>query len=447
MLRRPTVLPTEVDDSTSHRSRASKPKIVRRALKIGGLSIVLVTGLSHVGSAFGQNPPLQPAPMPPGPAPSNGAAPAAVPAPPKPLTAEELAAQKAKELKEKREKEEQEATAIAAQAETVLKEQDLSRREQLTKEVLDRTSSLSPSEMKNALLRRLTRSFSTQEDTRNDARKAALAIDQPAIAERARALVVLAKAEATAGQTQQAWWTLHEAQELALKLTDEQEIIGVFREIGAVEGSLQGGTSTTANGIIETVIQNGLPPKGYQEIDIIRAGGGPLRESTVIKHTYYYNGDRVYQGPNFKGGPAVVQVVHPKTGCPTQVHLNMPAGAPLIEHDDDFIRYHFPNVYMTVRFHSDGCSSVSYGHHLNNYDAMRRKIESRDLTPSFKSKDNSGTGNVARNLIETRLGGPIDVARRLPVLSDVLNKDEKRIPNTLQDRAKSTRLPDAIRRK
>lgn len=343
------------------------------------------------------------------------------------------------------------AERIAASAEAVLKEQDQVRKEEQAKQLIRDAGVLPPGEAKTSLLKRLARIFAGDNAT-TSARKAALSIDPTAAAEQARTLVLLARAELASGQGQQAWWTLHEAQQIALKLQDEREIVAVFREIGLVEQALTAAAgpapnySPTAEEVVTTVLDNGLPPKGYQELDIVREGGGPLREPTVIRHTYYYNGDRVFQGPNFKGGPTIVQVTHPKSGCEVCVRVNMPTGAPLIEYDDSFIRYYFPDVHVELRFRNSGCCEVDYHHHCNPYDKLRHQIEAKEVRKPEKSGP-GGTSNAIGNLLNIGAGGPLSLASRLPGTSDLLQSKESRIPNTLRQSSKlSTSLPKDLRR-
>ncbi len=344
------------------------------------------------------------------------------------------------------------AKRIAASAEAVLKEQDQLRQEEQAQQLIRDAGALPPGEAKTSLLKRLARIFASDSATTTSARKAALTIDPAAAAEQARTLVLLAKAELASGQNQQAWWTLHEAQQIALKLQDETEIVAVFREIGLVEQALTtaaGPTpkySPTADEVVTTVLENGLPPKGYQELDIVREGGGPLREPTVILHTYYYNGDRVFQGPKFKGGPTIVQVTHPKSGCQVSARINMPTGAPLIEYEDDSIRYYFPDVHVELRFCNSGCCEVDYHHHCNPYEKLRHRIEAKELRKPEKSGP-GGTSNAIGSLLNIGAGGPLSLASRLPGTSDLLQSKESRIPNTLRQSSKlSTSLPKDLRR-
>lgn len=344
------------------------------------------------------------------------------------------------------------AEQIAASAEAVLKEQDQLRKDELAQELIRDAGALPPGEAKTSLLKRLARIFASDSAGTTNARKAALTIDPAAAAEQARTLVLLAKAELASGQGQQAWWTLHEAQQIALKLQDETEIVAVFREIGLVEQSLTKAANPDFNyapkagEVVATVLENGLPPKGYQELDIVREGGGPLREPTVIQHTYYYNGDRVFQGPKFKGGPTIVQVTHPKSGCQVCVRVNMPTGAPLIEYDDSFIRYYFPDVHVELRFRRSGCCEVDYHHCCNPYDRLRNKIESKELRKPEKSEP-GGAANAIGSLLSVGAGGPLSLASRLPGTSDLLQSKESRIPNTLRQSSKVKRsLPGDLRR-
>lgn len=185
---------------------------------------------------------------------------------------------------------------------------------------VQQTVQIPPGPAKSNLLKRVVASLA-DDDNFSEARQTALADDAANQLEKARTLVLIARAERASKQTRQAWWTLHEAQQIALQLTNPDSVVAVFREIGAVETGLirdAGGKGATqlnpgAGDVISSVLDYGVPPQGYHEMEVLRNGGGPLREPTIVRHQYFYNGDRYFQGPVLRGGPTIVQAVHPRT--------------------------------------------------------------------------------------------------------------------------------------
>jgi hypothetical protein len=329
---------------------------------------------------------------------------------------------------------------LVSEAEELLKIDEATREIERRVAVNKSVSSLPPGEPKTTLLKRLSQYFSNEEDF-PEARKAALAIDSPQLEERARTLVLIADAERLAHRPQQAWWSLHEAQQVALKLENAETMVGVFREIGRVETLLRSepnklksvSLEPNADSTIRAILEDGLPPVGHREIDILRKGGGPFRDPMLIQHTYYFNGKRFYQGPVFRGGPTIVQVTHPITGCPACVSLNMPSGAPIIQHKERSIQYSFPEVCLRIEFKRCGGCDVEYHHLCNNYNSLRRSLAKRSATatPSAFGSTNSTSEAISR-AAKTLAGPPSNLASRLPVISDLFGGGDKRIPNTLR---------------
>jgi hypothetical protein len=335
---------------------------------------------------------------------------------------------------------------------------DLLRKEHA--DLLDAARNLADPENRTASLSELTQMLSGQKEF-STAREAALEIDQTQVVDKVRALTTVARAEAASDDTENAWLTLHEAQKRALELKNPEQLIGLMREIGTVERELREKTTATAdangttqtdtgkaNGVkplnpkpaevIDQVLESGIPPAGYQEIETLREGGGPLREASAIAHTYYYNGDRIFQGPMFRGGPTEVHAIHPRTGQGCILRVNMPTGTPFIEYSKHSIEYYFPNIVVELNFRRNGGYEVDYRTLFNKYAKERRKVLSRRQR-AFQAIDGGGTGNTASQLLSIGLGGPLNLARRLPIVSDLLNRNSKRIPGTLKAPASPAR--------
>lgn len=304
--------------------------------------------------------------------------------------------------------------------------------------LLTRTRSLIASPAKTEILQRLSRTSRMEQDF-TTARDAALAIDEPALRDRVRSLILLAEAEAASGDVQTARLTLKEAQEHALQIRQPETLIGVLREISKADREMLHGKGSKqtdrqplkAEQLANCVLSHGLPPEGYREIEILREGGGPEREPMLISHTYFYNGDRWYQGPFLKGGPTIVCVTHPKTGCSTATAINMPRGAPIIEYSERKIEYYFPDVMVELEFELDGDTEVDYRTLGNRYHSLRRKIEKRAVADRRALESGDGTTDIAGGLLGIGLGAPLNVGTRLPVLSDLLNRSGTRTPATL----------------
>ena len=302
----------------------------------------------------------------------------------------------------------------------------------------------------------------------SSAREAALEIDQTALVERTRALISVARAEEAADQNEKAWLTLREAQVQSFKLKNPEQMIALMREIGDVERSLRADaasaasaksnapapTSAAADGqsddesstaagndklpslhpepqkVIEKVLAHGLPPVAYEEVELLNEGGGPGRAPRAIYHSYYYNGDRIFQGPMFPGGPTDVHVIHPRTGDGCVFRVNLPTGAPFIEYDESSIEYYFPDIVVELNFRRSGGYDIDYRTLFNKYDREHRKFRDRQLrvTESAFGVDPASVGD---RLLKVGQSGPLSLAGRLPFLSNLLNRDSKRVPGTL----------------
>jgi hypothetical protein len=266
------------------------------------------------------------------------------------------------------------------------------------RELLESAVELSPGTDRTDSLRNLTRILSGQDDFPK-AREAALNIDDDQLVEKVRTMVDLATAERLADRPDAAWWTLHEAQKHALKIRNAEQLIGVMRDIGDLERQLRtaaeeardaeklaGGGSKADGAVpiprldpdptetIQKVLSDGLPEVGYHEIEVLQDGGGPHRSPRVISHTYYYNGDRTFQGPFFPGGPTDVQVTHPRSGHNCSLRINMPTGTPFIEYSSHSIEYYFPEVVVEVNFRRSGGYDVDYRRLFNRYKYERARV-------------------------------------------------------------------------
>lgn len=310
--------------------------------------------------------------------------------------------------------------------------------------LLSRARSLLPGKSRTTELQRLSQAHKDDRDFVN-ARDAALEIDKTDQREKVRTLVSLAKAEAAADNLDSAWWTLHEAQQTALKMKNSQDVIGVMRELGETEQLLRAKSGAlkadgkrlnpAPNEVIQKVMAHGTPPAGYREIEILAEGGGALRQPMEIYHPYFYNGDRYFQGPMLRGGPTNVHVMHPRCGCAATVTVNMPTGAPIVQYSPHMIEYFFPEVVLELDFDRSGKVKVDYRQTCNQYSMLRHKLENRS---SFGSRSSGGlgdTGEAISNLGNVAVGGKLDVLTRLPVLSSVLGRPDNRISNTLKSPA------------
>lgn len=309
---------------------------------------------------------------------------------------------------------------------------------ELQKTVLSEVNEVRDPSQRAVLLKRLTRLFSAKGDS-SLAREAALSIDQSNLLDRVRGMVILADAERSQNNNTEAWWSLREAQHLAMQLERTEDVIAVFREIGTVEKKLKTTglpdesmqLNPAPQEVISEVLDHGLPQKGYHEIEFLREGGGPLREPVVFRHSYYYDGDRYYQGPNFSGGDTQVRVMHPRTGCEVSIPLKMPAGAPVIVHDSREIEYLYPEVTVEIRFQNDGAYEVDYDRRDWKYSRLRKRLEKQKLADNpFADGDNSAIRSV-KAAAQRGLSGPVTIGRRLPIFSGLLEETSSRIPGTL----------------
>ena len=249
----------------------------------------------------------------------------------------------------------------------------------------------------------------------------------------------MAQGEFAAGKAKQAWWTLHEAQQAALQIDEAETVVAVFREIASVERILRSAgkeesltpLDPATDEVITTVLRDGIPNRGYREIEVVRTGGGPSQEPTLIQHPYYYNGDRHFQGPSLRGGPTVVEVTHPHTQCPARVEFNMPTGAPIVEYRERSIEYYFPKMVVRLEFKRTGNVEVDYHKLGNKFIWLQRRIARRDGYRSFTSKLKA-TGGLVRDSADRALVVPRGIAERLPVLSSLLDSRAKRNPGSLK---------------
>ena len=275
----------------------------------------------------------------------------------------------------------------------------------------------------------------------SDARKAALAVNPSHREERVRGLLLVSRGELAAGNPEQAWWTLHEAQQTALKIEDELTVVSVFREIAKVERRLRAAAKNeaksltplnpTTDDVISTVLRDGLPERGYREIEIVRPGGGPSREPTVIQHPFFYNGDRFFQGPSLRGGPTVVQVTHPRTNCQVEVEFNMPTGAPIVEYRERSIEYYFPEMVIRLEFKRSGNVEVDYHKLGNKFRWLRWRISTRNSSRPVPAPIKSAT-RLVRETTSRGLAFPRGIAERLPVFSDLVETQADRISGSLK---------------
>ncbi len=317
---------------------------------------------------------------------------------------------------------------------------------------------------RTAALSKISNMFNGRKEF-SSAREAALKIDQTQRVEKTRALIGVARAEQAADQNENAWLTLKEAQTHAMKLGNAEQLIALMREIGTVERTLRAddvagsraeaaspATSDETDSktppaksadvqkaerlnpepekVINEVLKYGLPPAAYEEVELLNEGGGPGREPRSIYHSYYYNGDRIFQGPMFPGGPTDVHVIHPRTGDRCVFRVNMPTGTPFIEYDKSSIEYYFPDIVVELNFRRSGGYDIDYRTLFNKYSREFRKSRDRRLraTESAFGIDPAGVGD---QLLKIGQSGPLSLAHRLPFLSNLLDRNSKRVPGTL----------------
>ncbi len=344
----------------------------------------------------------------------------------KPASTDEQTAEEKQQAKEQQAVLDQGEAAVAASTDDAADE--------VAKDTAADLAESPPSEEKTSLIKRVA-GILTGDKNFSDARGVALSDDSANQTEKARTLVLIAKAERASGQPAQAWFTLHEAQQIALSISDPESVVGVFREIGAVEHDLtrdaakQGrstfGTLDPKSGkVIGTVLDYGLPPQGYHEIEVLRTGGGPLREPTIVRHQYFYNGDRYFQGPNLRGGQTIIQAVHPVTQCLTQCRVTVPAGAPIVTYTEHQIRYLYPKVAVVLDFEEDGDVELNYRQARNPYTRLKKKLVGGSST-GLPALPTSGTASSLGKALQIGVGNPLELSTRLPVISDLLNRDTR----------------------
>lgn len=331
------------------------------------------------------------------------------------------------------------STMVAQQGEEVLEAIENDRAEQVLENTTADLEASPPGKPKTSLIKRVT-SILAGENRFSDARSVAVSDDSENPTEKARTLVLIAKAERASGQPAQAWFTLQEAHQIALTITDPAAVVGVFREIGAVEHDLTrdaqkqgrstfGSLNPESAKIIDSVLVHGLPPEGYQEIEILRTGGGPLREPTIVRHQYFYNGDRFFQGPHLRGGQTIVQAVHPRTQCLAQCLVTLPAGAPIVTYTEHQIRYLYPEVAVVLDFEKDGDVDLEFRQKSNPHKRLQKKLTGGSGSGSLQLPG-SGTGSTLGKVLRVGVGNPLEITTRLPVISDLFNRDS-RIPGSL----------------
>ncbi len=71
---------------------------------------------------------------------------------------------------------------------------------------------------------------------------------------------------------------------------------------------------------------------------------------TLHVHSYYYSGDREYQGPILQGGPTIVVANHPKSGEKMYIDVTLPPGAPVIAYNKFSITYVYADQRVIVIF-------------------------------------------------------------------------------------------------
>lgn len=300
----------------------------------------------------------------------------------------------------------------------------------------------------------------------SSAREAALKIDQTQLFQKTSALISVARAEQAADQNENAWLTLKEAQTHAMKLGNAEQLIALMREIGTVERKLRADAAAAAHAkpggaatpdetddsktlpaksadvqkperlqpepekVINEVLKHGLPPVAYEEVELLNEGGGPGREPRSIYHSYYYNGDRIFQGPMFPGGPTDVHVIHPRTGDRCVFRVNMPTGTPFIEYEKSSIEYYFPDIVVELNFRRSGGYDIDYRTLFNKYDREHRKARDRRLRAT-ESAFGIDPADVGDRLLKLGQSGPLSLTSRLPFLSNLLDRNSKRVPGTL----------------
>lgn len=111
------------------------------------------------------------------------------------------------------------------------------------------------------------------------------------------------------------------------------------------------------------VLDPGADPVGNPAVELVPGECGELEVDvppTVLVHRYYYTGDRNFQGPMLRGGPAIVVVNHPKTGERVYVPIQLLPGSPRVTYCHNAIEYDYGNNAITLSFGLCGNPKVSY---------------------------------------------------------------------------------------
>lgn len=101
------------------------------------------------------------------------------------------------------------------------------------------------------------------------------------------------------------------------------------------------------------ILEPNVDPSGNPAVIQERGADGQLHikiPPTVLVHRYYFNGERSFQGPLFRGGPCIVVVNHPKTGEQLNLPVQMFPGSPRVIYKDDAIQYVFRRQYIEIKF-------------------------------------------------------------------------------------------------
>ncbi len=119
--------------------------------------------------------------------------------------------------------------------------------------------------------------------------------------------------------------------------------------------------------------------------------------------------------------------MHPVTQCLTQCRVTVPAGAPIVTYTEHQIRYLYPKVAVVLDFEKDGdvdsTIAVPYP-----YDRLKNKLAGGSSTDCHHFA--SGAASSLGKALQIGVGNPLELSTRLPVISDLLNRDT-RIPGTL----------------
>lgn len=92
---------------------------------------------------------------------------------------------------------------------------------------------------------------------------------------------------------------------------------------------------------------------GQPKSELVKADDGSLQikiPPTVLVMTYYYSGDRDFQGPMLNGGPTTIVANHPVDNQRCYVDLQLPAGAPRVYYSSRKITFDFGQRRVEVVF-------------------------------------------------------------------------------------------------